>query len=322
MTDPNTTGAQVDPQTNGTQTDPASSSVDPNDGGGAGGDPGAGVDPAGGGADPSGGADPATTAELQAFREKLAGGDDAMLKQLARYKSVDAISKGFREAYNAAKNGKKVPALTDKSTPEEVKAYREANGIPDDPTQYPGDFREGFTASEQDTAILGSFKEAMHSKNVPPAAASAALEWYQDFAVAQQQELSANLAKTAKETQTALRNEWGGEYDGYINAAQQLLTQQLGDEGFEQMMGLRLMDGSRLQDNQAFVKMIATLGADYHGTNAIMSGDVETVGKTIQGQIDELLALRNTDPEKYKSDDVQQKITKLYAQRDKNSARK
>lgn len=265
---------------------------------------------------------PATDGELQAFREKLAGGDEAILKQLLRYKSVDAISRGFRESYNAAKSGKKSIQLTEKSSPEEVKAYREANGIPDDPTAYPGDFREGFTPSEADKAILGDFKSAMHEKNVPPAAAKAALEWYEDFAVTQKQQLDGNLAKKAKETQTLLRNEWGGEYDGNLDAAQTLLTTQLGAEGFEAMMGLRLMDGSRLQDNLPFVKMMAQLGADYYGGTAIMTGDVETTSKTVQDRIDELMALRVSDPEKYKSDDVQGKITKLYAQRDKISVRK
>ncbi|WP_370126225.1 hypothetical protein [Sinorhizobium fredii] len=260
---------------------------------------------------------------MQAFREKLAGGDETILKQLSRYKSIDAISRGFREAYNTAKNGgQKLPVLSEKSTPEEVKAYREANGIPEDATAYPGDFRQDYKATEADKAILGGFKTAMHARNVPPAAAAAALDWYQDFATAQQQELDGNLAKVAKETQSALRNEWGGEYDGNIGAAQQLMTAHLGQDGFEDMMGLRLMDGSRLQDNLAFVKMMAQLGGDYYGGNAIMTGDVETTAKTVQERIDGLLALRVSDPEKYKSDAVQQQITKLYAQRDKINGRK
>jgi hypothetical protein len=100
------------------------------------------------------------------------------------------------------------------------------------------------------------------------------------------------------------------------------MTTQLGDEGFEQMMDLRLIDGSRLQDNIAFVKMMAQLGADYYGGNAIMTGDVETTAKTVEEQIQTLLKLRVDDPEKYKSDEVQSKITKLYQQRDKINARK
>lgn len=310
MSDQNIPGGQADQQTTETQNEHGKPDADLNADLGAG---DAGDGGSGGGAD---------DAELQALREKLAGGDEAMLRQLSRYKSVDGISKQFREAYHKAKNGAKPVALTDKSTPEEVKAFREANGIPEDAAAYPGDFREGFTPTDADKAILGEFKAAMHGKNVPPAAAAAALDWYQDFAQAQQQELNANLAKVAKETQTALRTEWGGEYDGNIGAAQQIMTQHLGKEGFEDMMELRLMDGSRLQDHAGFVKMMANIGVDYFGGNAIMNGDVETVGKTIQGQIDDLLKMRLDDPEKYKSDAVQEKLTKLYAQRDKLDARK
>jgi hypothetical protein len=82
------------------------------------------------------------------------------------------------------------------------------------------------------------------------------------------------------------------------------------------------MDGSRLQDNQAFVKMMAQVGSDYYGGNAIMTGDVETTAKTVEERINELLTLRNEDPDKYFSDEVQGKITALYNQRDKINARK
>jgi hypothetical protein len=265
----------------------------------------------------SGGSD----ADLQAFREKLAGGDAAFLKQLERYKSEEDISKGFREAYRAAKAGGKPVELTDKSTPEEVKAYREAMGIPEDPTAYPVSFAEDFGASEYDTAILDDFKAAMHEKNVPPKVAAAALEWYQDFATVQAQELNAQLAKTAKETQAKLRAEWGGDYDGNIGAAQQLMKQHLGEDGFMSLMEMRLMDGSRLQDNLPFVKMMADLGGDYFGSTAIFTGDGEATGKTLEQQKTELLALRVSDPEKYKSDDVQSKLQRIYTQLDKVKSR-
>ncbi|CAI2936251.1 hypothetical protein [Aminobacter niigataensis] len=271
---------------------------------------------------PAPAAAPAADAALQSFREQLAGGDAAMMKQLERYKSADDISKAFREGYKNAKNGGKQVELTDKSTPEEVKAYREANGIPEDVTQYPGDFRQGFEVTDADKAILADFKAAMHERNVPPKVAAAALDWYQDFAATQAQELNAQLAKVAGETQNALRTEWGGEYDGQIGAAQELMKAHLGEDGFGSMMGLRLMDGSRLQDNLPFVKMMATIGADYYGGTAILTGDIEATGKTLEAQQQELLALRVSDPEKYKSDAVQSKLTKIYAQLEKINARK
>lgn len=264
----------------------------------------------------------APDAALQSLREQLAGGDAAMMKQLERYRSTDEISKAFREGYKNAKNGGRQIELTDASTSEEVMAYREANGIPQDATEYPGAFRDGFEVTDADKAILSDFKAAMHERNVPPKMAAAALDWYQDFAAAQAQDLNAQLARVAGETQKTLRAEWGGDYDGQIGAAQELMKAHLGQDGFGEMMSLRLMDGSRLQDSLPFVKMMATIGADYYGSNAILTGDIEATGKTLEAQQQELLALRVSDPEKYKSDAVQGKLTKIYAQLDRINARK
>lgn len=299
----------------------------------AGGDPNAGKEPPASGDPKAGSGDPAPAGgdggdaapevgELQAFREKLAGGDEKLLKELQRYKSIESIGKAFRDNKKAASERKAPLRLSEKATDDEIKAYREAVGIPDEPDAYPVDFREDYKASDADKAILGEFKQAMHAGNVDPHAAKVAIEWYQDFAQAQQQEMDGRLAAVAKQTQADLRSEWGGEYDGNIGAIREFMTAQLGDEGFERMMGLRLIDGSRLQDDPAFVKMMAQVSTDYYGSNAIYNGDIEATSKTVQERIDELLKLRTDDPEKYKSDSVQAEITKLYAQRDRINARK
>lgn len=263
--------------------------------------------------------------ELQTLREMLAGGDDKFLKELERYKSKEAIGKAFRESKIAARQNREPLRLRDKATDDEIKAFREAVGIPDEAKDYPVDFREDYKASDADKEVLGEFKAAMHERNVDPAAASAALEWYQDFAQAQTQALDGNMAAVAKKTQAELRSEWGGEYDGNVGAIREFMTAQLGDEGFDRMMNMRLMDGSRLQDDPAFVKMMAGVATDYYGSNTIFNGDIETTSKTVQERIDELLKLRagsKEEQEKFFSDATQAEITKLYQQRDKINARK
>lgn len=321
MTEEVTTDVQASQQTDGTQTAPANDQAAAQPGADAtakGGGDGGTITDAEAGKDTSSG----DVGELQRLREQLADGDAGLLKQLERHKSVASISKSFKEARNAAKTAGKPLSISDKSTPEEVKAYREAHGIPDDVAAYPGEFRQDFKAGEADKAILGEFKSAMHAKNVPPAAAAAALEWYQDFATAQQQELDGNLVKTAKETQAALRSEWGGEYDGNIGAVQELMTTHLGSDGFKDMMDLRMMDGSRLQDHPGFVKMMAQVATDFYGSNAIFNGDIETTTKTIDQKLEEYRSMQLADPEKYKSTAVQEAVAALYAQKQKLDARK
>lgn len=321
-----TTDVQENQETGATQTAQSSDAGSAPDKSGTGevaGTVQASADKADTGAEKPAGSDAdATVGELQKLRETLAGGDDKLLKQLERYKSTEAISKAFREARQVASQGKQPLRLGEKATEEEIKAFRDAVGIPDDPAQYPADFREDFKASDADKSVLSEFKQAMHAANVDPQAAKAALSWYQDFATAQQQELDGNLAKIARETQQALRTEWGGEYDGNIGAAKELMTSHLGEDGFNRMMGMRLMDGSRLQDDPAFVKMMAQIGTDYYGSNAVFNGDIETTAKTVQERIDDLLQMRLKDPERYKSPDIQEKITKLYAQKEKLETRR
>lgn len=260
--------------------------------------------------------------ELEALRNQLAGDDEGLKKALERYKSVDAIRKAFKDARAAAKNAGKPVTLSDKPTDDELKSFREAHGISDDPKEFPVSFSEDFKGSDVDSEILGGFKEYMHAKAGDPRTAKIAVEWFEDFQAEQQQAMDAQLNNVAKETQTSLRNEWGGEYDGNLNAASELMKSHLGDEGFDEMMNLRLVDGSRLQDNLPFVKMMAQLGGDYYGGNAIMTGDVETTSRTIQEKLDDMMKLRQTDPDKYFSDATQAEVTRLYAQKAKLEKRK
>lgn len=317
-----TTDDQVSQQTDVTQTAPnpdaAATTQQNTDTSAQGGADGGTITDADAGKEPA----PADKGDLQRLREQLAGGDEKLLKHLERYKSVDSIGKTFREARQAAQNAGKPIALSDKSTPEEVKAYREAYGIPDDPTAYPGDFRSDFKPSEADTAILGDFKSAMHARNVPPQAAAAALEWYQDFATAQQQDLDGNMAKVAKQTQSELRAEWGGDYDGNISATEELMKTHLGQENFENIVNRRFSDGSRLVDDPPFVKMMAQIATDYYGSNAIFNGDIETTSKTIDEKIADYRKMQTDEPEKYRSPAVQEAVAALYAQKQKLDARK
>jgi hypothetical protein len=259
---------------------------------------------------------------LQALRVLLAGGDEGLMKSLERYKSEEAIAKSWREGRAAAKNAGKPPTLPDKATEDDIKAFREAYGIPAEAKDYPVAFTDDFKASDADGEVLGSFKEYMHSANGDPRTAKAAVKWFQDFQTAQVQDMNARLAATAKETQAALRAEWGGEYDGNVGAAGEIMKAHLGDDGFKQMMEMRLIDGSRLQDHAPFVKMMAQIGTDYYGGNSIITGDVEATSKTIDERLGEFRKMQVEEPKKYQSPAVQEQVAKLYAQKEKIDARR
>lgn len=259
---------------------------------------------------------------LQAFRESLAGGDEAFLKELGRYKSEDAIRRAIKEARTAARQKRGPARLDENASEEEVKAYREAMGIPENPGEYPVAFRDDFPAADVDKEMLPEFRNRMHKAGVDPKAASEALEFYQDLAVARQQEAARKAVETTKKTQAELRAEWGGEFEGNIGAIRELMTAQLGADGFQQMMGLRLEDGTLLQDQAPFVKMLAQIATDYYGSNAVYTGDVEATTKTLDDKLAEYEKMLLEKPEEYYTPKVQETVAKLYAQKEKLGKRR
>lgn len=271
------------------------------------------------------GSEPATPdagPDLGAIRQSLAGGDEGLMKQLERYTSLEEIGKGFKNAQDLARKKQELPTLPDDATDEQFAEFRKTLGLPDEPDAYPVDFGDDFEADEGDKALLGSFKEMLHKKAGDPRTASIAMEWYKDAVQQQKQDRAAVLAEREKETQAALRSEYGPEYDGNIAAASELMKSQMGAEKFDQMMDLRMEDGSRLQDHADFVKMMVNLGRDYYGSTAIIKGDVETTARTIDEKIKEFNYLRKVDETKYFSDEVQSEVAKLYVQKEKLAARK
>lgn len=267
----------------------------------------------------------ATTPDIAAVRQALAGDDEKFAKQLGRYKTLDAMREGWQNAAKAAQTKSEPLKLADDANEEQKAEFRRALGLTDKAEEYPVAFREGYEVSDADKAALGTFKEAMHSSAGDPRTAAMAMDWYQDAVAQAQQDRDSAAAEKAKETQEALRVEYGGEYAGNIEAATGFMRTQLGEEGFNQVLETRFEDGTRLQDNPAFVKMMVNLAADYYGGTGIVTGDVETASKTVDEKLADLQALRTgsaEDQAKYFSDEVQQQVADLYKQKEKLAARK
>lgn len=270
---------------------------------------------------------PATPAEPKALdiadlRTALAGDNETLSKQLGRYKTMDAMREGLENTMKAARQKSEPLTLPPDATDEQVEAYRKAIALPEKAEEYPVDFREGYEVSDGDKAALDTFKEAMHGKAGDPRTAALAMEWYQDAVVQAQQDKDAAAAEKAKGTQETLRGEYGSEYEANIEAATGFMRSQLGEDGFAEVLETRFEDGTRLQDNPAFVKMMVSLAGDYYGGTGIVTGDVETASKTIEEKLAEFTEMRLNKPDEYFSDKVQQQVAELHAQKERLAARR
>lgn len=254
------------------------------------------------------------------WRAEMVGDNDEYAKALSRYRSPEAVTKALIEAKKALRERTpEVATLTEDSTEEEVKAFREAMGVPEAVDGYEVGFSEGFEVSETDQVMYDSFKQAAHEANFTPAQLQKATEWYENLTAETQQALNENEHNTRVETQAELRSEWGGEYKSNINALNTFIANNMDNDAdaARELMETRLENGARLGDHLPFIRMMVGPAIDHVGPNAIFSGDVQKMSMDLDARKNELLQLQLTDPQKYKSDPVQQELAGIYAQKEK-----
>jgi hypothetical protein len=133
---------------------------------------------------------------------------------LGKYKSVAELGKAHHSLQQVlGKHGNMIAPLTDKSTPEEVAAYRKTMGVPDSPDGYklkPENLPEGF---EWSSAIEKQYAEIAHKNNIP-AAAMRELANAQIAIDQQRMEAAIGMAKeNLNKAVQGLREEWKGDFD-------------------------------------------------------------------------------------------------------------
>lgn len=185
-----------------------------------------------------------------AIRTKIAGGDEKVLNRLSRYGTLEEAIKSGLEARSKLDGLRPTQALTAESTPEEIAAYRKANGVPETAEGYEISLPDGLVLGEQDKPIADAFKEIAHKHNLKPDLVNEIVGW--NLKMQEQMMNDLNAADTAMSNETTARlksnDGWGSEYEKNTNTITALLNQ--GPPGMkEQLFGARLADGSLLGNN-------------------------------------------------------------------------
>lgn len=138
---------------------------------------------------------------------------------LSKYKSVPDMAKALANAN--ALIGKKLGVPNEKSTPEEIAAYRKAVGVPESLDEYkfaPDALPEGMTWNDD---FAKPFAEIAHKHNVPPGAMKALANQFANYEKAKFDVVQSTLDKQRTEAVQTLQKEWGTEFDKNIGVAKQ-----------------------------------------------------------------------------------------------------
>jgi hypothetical protein len=151
---------------------------------------------------------------------------DALPEDSAAYKNSVKNFKSVPDLVKALGNanaliGKKLGVPNEKSTPEEVTAFRKAIGVPEALDEYkfaPDQLPEGMTWSDE---FAKPFAQVAHQHNVPPAAMKALANQFAAYEAHKLDAIQATYEKQRTDAVGALQKEWGNDFSKNIGLAKQ-----------------------------------------------------------------------------------------------------
>ncbi len=260
------------------------------------------------------------------WRAQAAGEDDKTAKLLERFNSPAALAKAYREAQATISGGLQRGALPENPTDEQLAAYREANGIPDEAGGYIENMPDGIVIGEADKEMAHSFLTDMHEINAPGEFVHKALAWYNGLQEQQEQAMAQADTDFHNESINALREEWGPEYQQNVNSISNTLemmgvTMEDGVPFADFIGGARGPDGRLLGDNPAFLKTMLTIATQINPAGVTMPGEglgqLDSVTSELE-QIEKLM--QANDPAYWEDQKKQERYRQLLTAKEKLAA--
>lgn len=252
-----------------------------------------------------------TTTWPEDWRKQMAGEDSKALKALERYTSPDAVAKALISAQQRIRSGEYKRQISADASPEEVKAWREEQGLPADAKDYDlpvlldGNYDELDDFGKQS---IDAFRNVFFEAGVSPDVAHKVVETANKVVEQQLQQQAESDAQRHEEAEDSLRSEWGGDFRRNISLNAQFLQDKFGDN-WQSLVMARTPDGIRLADMPEFNKLVNQMARSEGGT-VLESGEV-VAGSNAAARIAEIEKIMSTDYGRYKREGLDGEYAKL-----------
>lgn len=261
-------------------------------------------------------------APVDDWRTRMSGGNEKTLERLGRYGSEEAVADALMAAQQKISSGEMLPKLDDKSTPEEIAAYRKDMGIPETHNEYEFNLPEGFVFGEEDKPFLDNALKVMHDANSTPAQINAMLNAHaaniENQALAQQDRDN----QQREQTEDRLRAEYGTEYRANLNIVTNFIST-APEEVQQMLMNGRGPDGTAFMNNPEMVRWINDKAREINPAASVMSVGGNQGVVALQDEIAELKAEMDADIGKWhKSPEKKARYQELLQAEEKVNAKK
>jgi hypothetical protein len=252
------------------------------------------------------------------WRDGIAGDDDKFKSQLERYTTPLEFGASWREQRSTISAGKYSQPLAEGATDDDIKAYREANGIPLESSGYMENLPEGMVVGEGDKEIMGSVMEMLHGYNVKPEVGHGLIKWYNGFAEDQQDTIAETDATHHQETEDKLRETWGSDYRANINLVGALIESSFDKEVKEAFLNARDDEGRAIMNIPGIVTGLAEMSRKLNPV-AQLTAPTGDPAQTLNDEIAKIEKfMRDKRSEYMKDEPMQKRLRELYDIRTKH----
>lgn len=259
---------------------------------------------------------------LDDWRKAMAGDDAEELKRLERFTDPAMFHKTYRNMEKSFSDAGRVKLPGEGASAEELAAWSKAIGLPEKPDGFEVKAKppEGYEPSEADKSVLGRLTTKLHeamSKGYRPAdIVNLAHEFYYGEATQAAIDADNRAAEMALEAEADLKSMWGSKFDEnarWAIAGVQQFFPGKGQEELDDFLGLTLSSGHKLGDHPMFLRMMASVGLQHAEDPFFLASKNQNQGFDPEKRKAEIMALRDTDPKRYNSPDIQAELDKIIA---------
>jgi len=262
--------------------------------------------------------------ENRNWRDEYAGDDDKFKSELERFSTPEDMGKAYREGRAKISSGAMTELPGENATEDDIKVYREANGIPLEADGYMENLPDGLVVGEDDKEIMSDFMQTLHKQHVLPTVAHSVIEWYNNFAEQQQDAIAGMDAEHHRESEDSLRQTWGGDYRANVNLVGALIEGAFSKEGKDIFINARDKDGRGLMNIPGVMEGLADIGRKWNPAAQLNSPGAADPQKTLTDELAEISAFRKKDRAAYFKDEKMQarerQLLEIQAQHKERSA--
>lgn len=260
------------------------------------------------------------------WRKQLAGEDEKRLKALERVTDMPTLVENYFNAQDKIRRGEVSNGLPENPTDQQIADWREANGVPVEPSKYELSLEEGLVLDDTDTRIMEGIYEVAHKNNIPATAMSEMTNAMLMGRQKEQEAIEFRDSQDKAQVDKVLKDAWGGDYQMNLNLAQAYLAAQLPQESRDNFLNARMPDGTAVFNDPFILQMIAKTQRELDPAATVVPDAINQM-QSIEEEIKAIESGKHAtipaiaSPEWYKDQEGQARYRDLLTAREKLEAR-